>query len=73
MSAAKLSKRYPHLENTDILIKRVIRERINQISPLTHDRIGVHATDNPLDAVETLRAVLGKDYKAFIQHVEKLS
>lgn len=73
MSAAKLSKRYPHLENTDILIKRVIRERINQISPLTHDRIGVHATDNPLDAVETLRAVLGKDYKAFIQRVEKLS
>lgn len=73
MSAAKLSKRYPHLENTDILIKRVIRERINQMSPLEHDRVGVHATDNPLDAVETLKAVLGPDYKAFMQQVEKLS
>jgi hypothetical protein len=67
MSPGKLSRRYPHLENTDILIKRVIRERINQISPLPYHRVGVHATDNPLDSVETLKAVLGKDFRSFME------
>ncbi len=66
MSPGKLSRRYPHLDNTDILIKRVIRERINQISPLPHHRVGVHATDNPLDSVETLKAVLGSDFRSFM-------
>ena len=67
MSASKISKRYPHLENTDILIKRVIREQINLIAPLEHDRIVVHATDNPLDAVEALKATLGDDFREFME------
>lgn len=67
MSPAKLAKRYPHLENTDILIKRVIRDHINKIAPLEHDRVAIHATDNALETVETLRAVLSDEMKNFIE------
>ena len=67
MSAAKLAKRYPHLDNTDVLIKRVIRDHINKIAPLGHDRVAIHATDNALETVETLRAILGDQMKSFIE------
>ena len=67
MSASKLSKRYPHLKNTDILIKRVIRDHINQIASLDHDRVVIHATDNPLETVETLQAILGDKMDAFLK------
>jgi hypothetical protein len=67
MSAAKLSKRYPHLDNTDVLIKRVIRDHINKIAPLEHDRVAIHATDNALETVETLRAIFADKMKAFIE------
>lgn len=67
MSASKLSKRYPHLKNTDILIKRVIRDHINQIAPLDHDRVVIHATDNSLETVETLQAILGDKMDSFLK------
>lgn len=67
MSAAKLAKRYPHLDNTDVLIKRVIRDHINKIAPLEHDRVAIHATDNALETVETMRAILGDQMKTFIE------
>lgn len=67
MSQAKLSKRYPHLENTDVLIKRVIRDHINKIAPLEHDRVAIHATDNALETVETLRAIFASEMKAVIE------
>ncbi len=67
MSAAKLAKRYPHLDNTDVLIKRVIRDHINKIAPLKHDRVAIHATDNALETVETMRAILGDQMKTFIE------
>ena len=67
MSAAKLAKRYPHLDNTDVLIKRVIRDHINKIAPLEHDRVAIHATDNALETVDTMRAILGDQMKTFIE------
>ena len=66
MSAAKLAKRYPHLKKTDVLIKRVIRDHINSVAPLDNDRVVLHATDNPLETVETLRAILGDKSSAFL-------
>jgi hypothetical protein len=66
MSAAKLAKRYPHLKKTDVLMKRVIRDHINLVAPLAHDRVVLHATDNPLETVETLRAIFGEDASAFL-------
>ena len=66
MSAAKLAKRYPHLKKTDVLIKRVIRDHINRVAPLNNDRVVLHATDNPLETVETLRAILGDKSSAFL-------
>ena len=62
MSPSKLSKRYPHLKNTDILIKRVIRTKINKMAPLPFNRLVIHASDNPLDASEALKATLGSEF-----------
>lgn len=59
MSPEKLRKRYPHVTNTDVLIKRKIRELINRASPKSYDRVVIHATDNAAEAVEMMRAIFG--------------
>ncbi|MFZ9201443.1 MAG: hypothetical protein ACO23N_03310 [Opitutales bacterium] len=66
MSPAKLRRRYPHVAHTDVLIKRVIRDRVAQLDGVLPGAVVIHATDNPLEAVSTLRAVLGPDLDAFL-------
>lgn len=69
MSPAKLRRRYPHVSHTDVLIKRVIRDRVAQLEGVSSGAVVIHATDNPLEAVSTLRAVLGPDLEAFLASV----
>ncbi|RYG90049.1 hypothetical protein EU803_15655 [Loktanella sp. IMCC34160] len=59
MSPKKLRKRYPHVTNTDVLIKRNIRASINRASPTSFDRVAIHATDNATEAVEMMQAIFG--------------
>lgn len=66
VSAKKLKSKYPLLENTDVLIKRVIREAVNKAAQGEHKRVVIHATDNPTEAAETLSAIYAKQYDAEI-------
>ncbi|SEP08271.1 hypothetical protein SAMN04490248_12348 [Salinihabitans flavidus] len=59
MSPAKVKKRYPHVANTDVLIKRRIRDEINAATPSSFDRVVIHATDNAFECAETLSAIFG--------------
>lgn len=68
MSEQKLAKRYPHLSNTDVLIKRVIREKVKEHGGPDQHRVVLHATDNPAEAAEMLEAVLGPDAAAFLRN-----
>ena len=61
MSAAKVRKRYPHLENTDILIKRVIRDQALALPGVARGATVIHSTDNPFETGETLRAIFDTD------------
>lgn len=67
MSQKKLAARYPHVQNTDVLIKRVIRETVKAAAGPEQHRVVLHATDNPTEAAEMLHAVLGPDYAAFFR------
>jgi hypothetical protein len=69
MSQAKLKKRYPHLEHTDVLIKRDIRAAVNKALPPPRDRVVIHATDNPMEAAETLRAVYADELDAALLRI----
>lgn len=67
MSQNKLASRYPHVQNTDVLIKRVIREKVKASARPKQHRVVLHATDNATEAAEMLHAVLGPDYAAFFR------
>ena len=57
MSAEKCAARYPHLDHTDVLIKRDIRDAVNAASGGPANRIVIHATDNAIEAAEVLAAL----------------
>lgn len=59
MSAEKIAKRYPHLENTDVLIKREVRNVLRRAQSDSSTQTSVHATDNAAETAETLQAVFG--------------
>lgn len=69
MSAEKLARKYPHLTNTDVLIKRNIRKAVIEAATPRIKRVVIHATDNAAEAAETLRAVLGPDTDSFIANL----
>ena len=71
MSAAKVAKRYPQVHHTDVLIKRAIRAAINKVAPTSFNRVAIHATDNPMEAVKTLRAILDDKARAFLEDFAK--
>ena len=58
MSLEKIRKRYPHLANTDVLIKREIRKKLIEIHPNRSKIVAIHATDNSIDTMSCLRALL---------------
>ena len=62
MSEKKLKSRYPHIVNTDVLIKRVIRSDVIAAAGDGVGRVVLHATDNPTEAAETLHAILGDEF-----------
>ena len=61
MSADKLRRRYPHLINTDVLIKRVIRDKAAKLTGVAAIATVLHATDNAFEAAETLKAIFADD------------
>jgi hypothetical protein len=67
MSDAKLKNRYPHIVNTDVLIKRVIRRDVIAAAGDGMGRVVLHATDNPTEAAETLHAILGDEFDATLR------
>lgn len=59
MSKAKLKKRYPHVTNTDILIKN-LRDAVRKAaSPPLKKRVALHARDNSNECVETMAIIFG--------------
>ncbi|MDA8977302.1 hypothetical protein N9F58_02080 [Akkermansiaceae bacterium] len=62
LSSQKLIKRYPHVEHTDVLIKRNIRKAVNTQLGHHQDRVVLHATDNAMESGETLRVLLGEHW-----------
>lgn len=70
MSPAKLRRRYPHIVTTDVLIKRVVRDRVAELDGVSSRAKVLHATDNPLETVETLRAIYGAGVGDFLGSVE---
>lgn len=52
MSAEKVTRRYPHLSNTDLLIKRNIRDAVNAAAGPRQRRVVIHATDNAFECAE---------------------
>jgi hypothetical protein len=69
MTEKKLQSRYPHISNTDVLIKRVIRNDVISAAGDGMARVVLHATDNPLEAAETLSAVLGDTFDATLSEL----
>ena len=63
LSPKKLKARYPHIENTDVLIKREIRKAVNQRLGEHTNRVVIHATDNKIESGEVLRVLLGEDWE----------
>ena len=69
MSAAKIAKRYPHVTHTDILIKRNIRDAVNDLLGGAAKRIVLHATDNPAEAAEALVALKGEAVQEYLNAI----
>lgn len=59
MTPDKMRARYPHVHHSDVLIKRDIRQALNQRIGAGANRVLLHATDNPEETVITLQAVYG--------------
>ena len=57
MSPEKVAKRYPHLANTDALIKRNIRDAVNAASGPPSGRVVIHATDNAFECADIFSAL----------------
>lgn len=67
MSAEKIAKRYPHILNTDVLIKREVRSVLRKAQSDPETQTSVHATDNPTETAETLHAVMGNDIESYLR------
>lgn len=61
MSAEKIKRRYPHLENTDLLVKRRIRDLALKMPGVAQDATVIHATDNAFETAETMTALYGQN------------
>jgi hypothetical protein len=72
MSRKKIAKRYPHLDNTDVLIKRNIRASVNAAAPSPKNRAVIHATDNAFEAAQVLVALFGDRAVEEMQKVKAL-
>lgn len=71
MTPEKLAKRYPHLSHTDVLIKRDIRDAVNAALGGPATRIVIHATDNALEAAETLTALKAGDALDYVKALQR--
>lgn len=67
LSDQKLKKRYPHVQHTDVLIKRDVRKRVNERLGKYQGRVIIHATDNPMESGETLRVLLGENWESLLE------
>jgi hypothetical protein len=61
VTADKIARRYPHLSNTDVLIKRNIRVAVNAAAPHPRGRVVIHATDNAFECAEVFAALFEQD------------
>lgn len=66
MSAAKIRRRYPHVAHTDVLIKRDVRAKVAALPGVVRGAAVLHATDNPQETVDTLRAIYGPGLEAVL-------
>lgn len=73
MSAEKIKRRYPHLENTDLLIKRRIRDLALKMPGVARDATVIHATDNAFETAETLTALYGQELDQALARLAKAS
>lgn len=71
MSAAKVAKRYPHIQNTDVLIKRDVRTAFGKAQDDPATQTAVHATDNPTETAETLLAVMGDKMSEYMSTLRR--
>ncbi|MEB3332725.1 MAG: hypothetical protein VKI83_09585 [Synechococcaceae cyanobacterium] len=69
MTAAKAKRRYPHITTTDVLIKRDIRKEVATTMGLGRICNVLHATDNPLEGLEALRAIHGPGFTAALERL----
>ena len=70
MSPEKVAARYPHLSSTDVLIKRDIRDAVNQLEGGPATRVILHATDNASEAAETLEALKGDQAVTYLEQLK---
>lgn len=70
LSPRKLKKRYPLLENTDVLIKHQIRERLRDHQRSSRSVYAIHSTDTPMDTLESLKIILGEQLDDFLKKDE---
>ena len=71
MSAEKVAKRYPHILNTDVLIKRDVRSVLRRAQSNPQTQTSVHATDNPMETAETLQAVMGDGVHTYLTALQQ--
>lgn len=69
MSAEKIARRYPHLSNTDVLIKRNIRDAVNAAAGPPQERVVIHATDNAFECAEVFSALFEKEALSEMQAI----
>ncbi len=53
----KLQRKYEHVENFDVLIKRDIRDTINQLGGGQRRRVVLHASDNAYETAQILKVL----------------
>ena len=59
--SSKQKRKYPHVENFDVLIKRDIRSAVNKLD--NKHRVVLHASDNAIEAAIIISIIFGKNWK----------
>lgn len=70
MSPEKVRRRYPHVANTDVLIKRRVRTEVARLAGIPETANVLHATDNASECLDTLAAIHGEGLDAALARLD---
>ncbi len=67
-----LRRKYPLVQNQNVFFKNEIRDRLNELFPVSPKRVAIHGSDNAMETQHYLHAIYGERHAEICRELEHL-